>query len=229
MSPAGEARARFAAAFGGACRGVAVAPGRVNLIGEHTDYNDGFVLPMAIERSAACAFALRDDGVVRAHASSYRETLQFPLEALEPGTASGWLAHVAGVVWAIRSAGLPVRGVDISIASDVPIGAGLSSSAAIEMAVARAMCAATESPWEPARYARIAQQAENDFVGLACGIMDPFASGAAAAGSALLLDCRSLDARAIAASHADALVSHPRVTPVPPYSSFGWITNSSRC
>ena len=108
-----------------------------------------------------------------------------------------WFAYVAGVLWAFASEGLPVCGLDVVVDGDVPIGAGLSSSAALEMATARALCAATGAPWEAARMAKLGQRAENDYVGMNCGIMDQFASAACEAGSALLLDCRSLETRAV--------------------------------
>ena len=188
---------RFSQTFPGEAPRVAAAPGRVNLIGEHTDYNDGFVLPMAIARSAVVAFRPRTDGVLRAHSLAYAETKQAAVAALaEPG-GQDWFAYVAGVVWAFASEGLPVCGLDLVVDGDVPIGAGLSSSAALEMATARALAAATGTPWEPARMARLGQRAENAYVGMNCGIMDQFASAACEAGSALLLDCRWLETRAV--------------------------------
>ena len=190
-----HARAAFAAAFGRPCDGVAVAPGRVNLIGEHTDYNDGFVLPMAVQRGVAAAFSPRGDRIVRAHATAFHETIEISIDT--PRQTSGWMAYVAGIAWALDAAHVPVRGVDLAIVGDLPIGAGISSSAALEMASARAMCAASGAPWSPVDMARLAQEAENRVVGVACGIMDQFASAAAVEGSALLLDCRSLETRPV--------------------------------
>jgi len=192
MVVAEQANERFQAVFGREPAGVAVAPGRVNLIGEHTDYNDGFVLPMAVERGIAAAFSARSDGTLRAHAASFDETLEVPLDGLQPRTERGWMAYAGGMMWALRASGVSTNGIDLAIVSDLPIGAGLSSSAAIEMAVARAVCTATETPWVASRMARIGQRAENEFVGIASGIMDQFASAASVEGSALLLDCRSL-------------------------------------
>jgi galactokinase len=197
MESADQARVAFAAAFGHESNGVALAPGRVNLIGEHTDYNDGFVLPMAVERGVAVGFSARTDRVVRAHATAFSETRDADITALAPRSVRGWMGYVAGVAWALDSGGVPIRGVDLAIVSDLPIGAGLSSSAAIEMAVARAICAASGAAWTPPAMARLAQRAENEFVGVACGIMDQFASAASVAGAALLLDCRSLDTRPV--------------------------------
>src|SRR5436305_13890925 len=119
-----HARAAFAAAFGRPCHGVAVAPGRVNLIGEHTDYNDGFVLPMAVQRGGAAAFSPRGDRIVRAHATAFHETIEISIDT--PRQVSGWVAYVAGIAWALDAAHVPVRGVrgvDLAIVGDLPIGA----------------------------------------------------------------------------------------------------------
>ena len=210
--PADLARAAFAGAFGYDSHGAAMAPGRVNLIGEHTDYNDGFVLPLALEYGVAAAFAPRTDLVVRAYAAAFDETaeaaigdLTSPREHVKKADTH-WFTYVAGMVWALREAGLAVGGVDLAIASDLPIGAGLSSSAAIEMAVARAACAASSIAWDPPAMARYGQRAENEFVGVSCGIMDQFASAASVDGHALLLDCRSLETRAVAIPPGAAIV-----------------------
>src|SRR5438034_2151900 len=152
---------------------------------------------MAVDRGVAAAFSGRDDRVVRAHAAAFGETREVAIDGLAPRSVQRWLAYVAGVAWALHATGVQVRGIDLAIVSDLPIGAGLSSSAAIEMAVARALCAATGVVWVPPEMARIAQRAENDFVGVACGIMDQFASAASVEGRALLLDCRSLDTRPV--------------------------------
>jgi galactokinase len=165
----------------------------VNLIGEHTDYNDGFVLPMAIDRHVAVAFRARRDECIEAVAPEFHERYALPLADLRPGEPRGWMAYVAGVVWAMRQAGMHPRGMDIVVLGDVPIGAGLSSSAALEMAVARAACAVSNLPWQPQRMALLGQQAEREYVGVSCGIMDQFASSMSAQGCALLLDCRSLE------------------------------------
>jgi len=202
-APSDQARAGFADAFGYLSGGVAWAPGRVNLIGEHTDYNDGFVLPMAIERGVSAAFAPRTDLRLRAHALAFGETRDAAIAELTPEHADSraprghWFAYVAGMMWAMRRAGLPVGGLDVAIAGDVPIGAGLSSSAAIEMAVARAACAAASIAWNAWAMARLGQQAENEFVGVSCGIMDQLASAASEDGHALLVDCRSLETRLV--------------------------------
>jgi galactokinase len=185
-------RERFGSLFGGGRARVALAPGRVNLIGEHTDYNDGFVLPMAIDRHVGVAFRARDDRTIRAHALDFGETREADLAALRAPGGHGWFDYVAGTAWSLRAAGLPVGGIDAVIGSDVPVGAGLSSSAAIETAVARALCAAAGLPFEPREMAVLCRRAENEYVGVGCGIMDQFASAASRDGCALLLDCRSL-------------------------------------
>jgi galactokinase len=190
-------RERFARVFPGYPPRLATAPGRVNLIGEHTDYNDGFVLPMAIARSAVMAFRPRGDGLLRAHSLAYDETREAAIAALAPPGGHGWFSYVAGVAWAFASDGLPVAGMDVVVDGDVPIGAGLSSSAALELATARALCAAAGTPWDPVRMARLGQKAENGYVGMNCGIMDQFASAACVDGSALLLDCRTLETRPV--------------------------------
>lgn len=185
---------RFAERFGPEPRPrVAVSPGRVNLIGEHTDYNAGFVLPMAIGRAAAVAFRPRPDRVLRGHSVAFDETRELAIDTLRAPGGNDWLSYVAGVVWAFASEGLAVRGLDVVVDGDVPIGAGLSSSAALEMATARALAAAAEVPWDPVRMAKIGQAAESRYVGMNCGIMDQFASAVCEEGNALLLDCRSLE------------------------------------
>ena len=176
---------------------IAFAPGRVNLIGEHTDYNDGFVLPMAIEPGVRVTFSARADPVIRAHAVAFRETREARLDALraQRGTATGWFKYVAGVAWALGEAGIPVRGADLSIDADLPVGAGLSSSAALEIGVALALVTLAGQVWDPRAVAVAALRAEREFAGLECGIMDQLAVAAARQGSALLIDCRSLDTR----------------------------------
>jgi galactokinase len=192
-----RATARFAERFPGSAPRVAVAPGRVNLIGEHTDYNDGFVLPMAIGRAAVVVFRARPDRVLRGHSVAFEETRELAVDALSAPGGHDWLSYVAGVLWAFASEGLPVPGLDVVVDGDVPIGAGLSSSAALEMATARALCAATGTTWDPVRMAKLGQKAENRYVGMNCGIMDQFASAACREGHALLLDCRSLETRPV--------------------------------
>lgn len=167
------------------------APGRVNLIGEHTDYNDGFVLPMAIDRAIWIALRPRSDRLVRVHSLDYAETLEFALDDVQKG--SGWAEYIKGVAYILQAEGYTLRGWEGTLGGDVPKGAGLSSSAALELAAARAFACASDFDWQPARMARIGQLAENCWVGVQCGIMDQMASAASQEGHALFLDCRTLD------------------------------------
>jgi galactokinase len=191
--PAQDARRLFRDLMGAAPAVVAFGPGRVNLIGEHTDYNDGFVLPMALERGVAVACRARFDRHIRAYAAQPDERRDLPLEGLAPGRVSGWPAYVAGVAWALEQEGPALPGLDVVITSDLPIGAGLSSSAALEVATARAVAQLANRPWDPVAMARLCQRVENTFVGMPCGLMDQLAAAASRAGCATLLDCRSLE------------------------------------
>ncbi len=192
-----RAEQRFAEQFGAPGPRLAVAPGRVNLIGEHTDYNDGFVLPMAIGRCTAIAFRPRADRRLRAHAVAFGETKELDLADLAPPGGSDWLSYVAGVAWALAEEGFQFPGLDAVVDGDVPIGAGLSSSASLELAAARAFAAAGGLPWDAVRMAKLGQKAENRYVGMNCGLMDQFASAVSREGCALLLDCRSLAAEPV--------------------------------
>ena len=193
--------------FGGSdAVSVAVAPGRVNLIGEHTDYNEGFVLPMAIDRYVAAAFVPNARGRIRAHAVSFGETLEVDLRPSRAVGGGHWADYVAGVAVELAGAGVELPGGDIAIAADLPPRAGLSSSAAIELAVARAFTALADRPWDPLEAARLCQRAENAFVGVPCGIMDQLVVSAAREGAALLVDCRSLETSAVPIPDALAVV-----------------------
>lgn len=176
--------------FGASPTHVVRAPGRVNLIGEHTDYNDGFVMPLAIEQAVWLAARPRADDRVILHSMRAAEPADFRLGGMERG--SGWGEYAKGVAWVLQARGHRLRGMEGVLASDVPQGAGLSSSAALELAVARAFAAGAGLDWEPAVMARIAQRAENEWVGVRCGVMDPMASACGVAGHAVLLDCRTL-------------------------------------
>ena len=174
--------------------GVWSSPGRVNLIGEHTDYNDGFALPFAIAARVWAAVATRDDGVLRMRSAQQPgEDTEVSLHDLAPGRPGGWASHVAGVVWAAREAGYPVSGADVMVDGRVPLGSGLSSSHALECAVATALDALHGTGLGPNELARLALVAENDFVGAPTGMMDQIASLRASAGHALFLDNRTLD------------------------------------
>ncbi|MFD6562988.1 galactokinase [Micromonospora profundi] len=186
-----RAAAGFIELYGVEPAGRWAAPGRVNLIGEHTDYNDGFVLPFALPLRTVVAADRQDDESWTVWSELSGETITFCADDVaEPGRVSGWGAYVAGVVWALRDAGHPVPGARLAIASDVPLGSGLSSSAALEAAVLAALLdlGGLELPAE--RQPRLAQRAENVYVGAPTGIMDQSAVIRCRAGHALFLDCR---------------------------------------
>jgi galactokinase len=187
----------FLRRYGSAPTFVVRAPGRVNLIGEHTDYNDGFVFPMAIDRAAWMALRARADRRVVATSLDFDETHEFDLGELGKKETDGWIEYLKGTAWALQGAGHALRGFDGVVAGDVPLGAGLSSSASIEMATARAFAAVSDLPWRPAPMALLGQKAENKWVGVNCGIMDQLISAAGVADKALLIDCRSLDTQAV--------------------------------
>jgi galactokinase len=197
-SAAGQAAALFRDVFGTAPDGAWYAPGRVNLIGEHTDYNEGFVLPFALSRGTLAVARRRGDGVLDVRSRQVPGGgLAIPVGELAPGAVPGWAAYPAGVLWAMRAAGHPVGGVSIVVDSDLPRGAGLSSSAALECAVALALTDLHGLDVPRSELVTIAQRAENDFVGVPCGIMDQSASLLCQAGHALLLDCRTSEAAAV--------------------------------
>ena len=187
---------RYAREFGQAPRFTVRAPGRVNLIGEHTDYNDGFVLPLGIDRAAWIALSPRDDRDVRVWSVDFEEEAQFALDRLERG-GPAWSEYLKGVASVMERAGHRLTGWEGVMASSVPIGAGLSSSAAVELATARAFAAVSELPWNPAAMAKLAQRAENDWVGVNCGIMDQMICAVGREGHAMLIDCRTLETRAV--------------------------------
>lgn len=164
------------------------APARVNLIGEHTDYNDGFVLPMAINREMWIAFHPRDDRIVRVRSESFVDEVTFDLDQLTK--TSGWGEYVKGVAWSLQDQGL--MGWDGVIASDIPMGAGLSSSAALGIATAAVFSATSSIRLEQTALAKLVQRAENEWVGVSCGIMDQLVIAGGTAGNAQLIDCRSL-------------------------------------
>lgn len=183
--------AAFTAHFGAQPQLVARAPGRVNLIGEHTDYNDGFVLPCAIGPATLVAASKRDDGEVHVVAADFdTEVDRFNLA--EIAMAKGWPVYVRGMIGSLQKAGFNLTGANLAISGDIPKGTGLSSSASLEVAVGQAMLALAGVEIDPTRLAQIAQIAECDFVGMKCGIMDQLISAQGKAGNALLIDCRSL-------------------------------------
>lgn len=170
------------------------APGRVNLIGEHTDYNQGWVMPAAIARSVVVEGSFRPDRQIFAAAEDYNQVALFSLDQLlPPREKPAWIDYLKGVCWALEEAGYLLAGADLSIKSDIPIGAGLSSSAALELAVAAALASLAGADLPLPELARLCRKAENEFVGVKCGIMDQYAVALSKAGEALLLDCRSLE------------------------------------
>lgn len=182
----------FVSAFGHAPEGVWTAPGRINLIGEHTDYNDGFVLPLALPHTMNAAAARRGDGLLRLRSLQSEQVFEGALAELVPGSVTGWAAYPAGALWALTEAGHRLGGLDLLVDSTVPAGAGLSSSAALECVTALAAIELHGTVLAPAEIARLAQRAENEFVGVPCGIMDQSASMLATEGHALFLDTRTL-------------------------------------
>lgn len=186
-------RAAFRERYDGRGARLFRAPGRVNLIGEHTDYNDGFVLPMAIERETIVAAAPRTDRTVRVHSLNLDESAEFDLDAAVERRRGGWLDYVEGVA-RILDEGARLAGADLLILSDVPLGAGLSSSASLEISVGLALASLSGTDVDGVRLALAGQRAEHEYVGTKCGIMDQFTAAMARAGHALLIDCRTLHA-----------------------------------
>jgi galactokinase len=188
MSQISQLQQRFQS-FAGREGRVSFAPGRINLIGEHTDYSDGFVLPASLALGTWTVAAPRDDDQIRVLSEDQRETGQFPLSVAPSAARKHWMDYVAGVTWALQQTGCSLRGADLLIGSDVPTGSGLSSSAALEVSVAYALLAIANISLSPLEIARACQRAENEFVGARCGIMDQFAATCGQPGRALMLDC----------------------------------------
>jgi galactokinase len=176
---------------------VSRAPGRVNVIGEHTDYNDGFVMPAALDFATLVASAPRADRKVHVYSMFMDATREFDLDKPASTGRHDWSDYVFGVAAMLEKGGLRLKGADLVVWSDVPLGAGLSSSAALEVSVAHALLAAAGLPFEPVAAAKICQQAENEFVGMRCGVMDQYIAACGVAGHALLIDCRSLESRPV--------------------------------
>jgi galactokinase len=186
----------FQSRYGAAPTLIVRAPGRVNLIGEHTDYNDGFVLPMAIDRAVWIALRPRNDNYVVAYAAEFDDLAEFSLGEMVHRHGL-WAEYIKGVAWALQEAGHTLKGWEGVVLGDVPIGAGLSSSAAIELASARAFASLSGLPWDAAEMAKVAQRAENEWVGMKSGIMDQMISAVGEDGRALLIDCRWLTTDAV--------------------------------
>lgn len=184
---------KFTEIYGAAAPRFFRAPGRVNLIGEHTDYNGGFVLPMAIDKETAIAAVIRPDRKVRVHSVNLEETAEFDLDRETPRQQGFWLNYVEGVARLLEKSNVKLKGADLLIWSDVPTGAGLSSSAALETAAGFCLSKLAGENVDRVTLAKIGQQTEHDYVGAKVGIMDQFVSAHAKADHALLLDCRSLE------------------------------------
>jgi galactokinase len=170
--------------------GVAVAPGRINIIGEHTDYNDGFVLPMAIDRHIAVAFEANVSGTIQIWSEHVGEVASIDVGALKRSDIPNWVLYASGMIWAVIDSGIPVTGTRLAICSDLPVGAGVSSSAAFEVGLGMALSSAMEAGLKPIDIARLAHKSDHEFVGIPSGIMDQFASACCRRDHALLLDCR---------------------------------------
>ena len=201
----------FEERFGTAPTWMIRAPGRVNLIGEHTDYNDGVVLPMAIDRAVWMAIRPRGDDGVCLYSLNADEPAEFALSHLEQ-TPSGWPEYVKGIAWSLLNAGYGLKGWEGVMSSDVPIGAGLSSSAAVEMGVARAFAQVSGWEWDAGQMALVGQKAENEWVGANTGIMDQMISAAGQKDHALMIDCRDLSTKQIPLPEGTAVVIMDTIT-----------------
>ena len=193
------------------------APGRANLMGEHTDYNEGFVLPFALAQGVTATAAARGDGRLTLRSAQVTgEPVTVSLDSLAPGSLTGWAAYPAGVAWSLRASGYDIGGASVGIDSDLPVGAGVSSSAALECSVGLALCSLYGMSVEREKLAMIAKRAENDFVGAPTGIIDQSAALLSQADHAMLLDCATLKVAQVpfrpAAAGAAALIIDTRVT-----------------
>jgi galactokinase len=196
MAIAADLVSRFKEVFGTPPR-LFQAPGRVNLIGEHTDYNDGLVMPAAIDLSTLVAIAPRADRRLRIHSTAFAQTVEFDLDEPSPSPRGDWTDYVRGVTLSLKNAGHTLIGADLMMQGDLPMGSGLSASAALEVASGYALCAISGVAIDLTDLALYCQAAENEFVGMRCGVMDQFICCRAVAGYALLLDCRSLESRRV--------------------------------
>jgi len=185
-------KALFAELYGGHPK-IYRAPGRVNLIGEHTDYNDGFVMPAALNLYTYVAVGPRADRRLRVYSENMGEACDFDLDSIRPGKSGHWSDYVSGVAGVLESSGYKLRGADLAITSEVPLGSGLSSSAALEVSTAWALLSNSEIDVDRNAIPKMCQQAEHLYPETKCGIMDQFISCHGRAGHALMLDCRSLD------------------------------------
>jgi galactokinase len=215
MTDREKLRAEFTVRYGAEPH-IFRAPGRVNLIGEHTDYNAGFVMPAAIKFYTTVAIAPRTDRSLRVRSVNFAENREIalpgPLAAQErAGKSSHWIDYIAGVAWALQEHGIHIGGADMLIQGEVPLGAGLSSSAALEVAVGLALAYIAGQSIDGLQLAKLCQRAENLYVGMRCGIMDQFASVHGRAGHAMLLDCRTLEHRFLSLQSAQLVICNTMV------------------
>jgi galactokinase len=182
---------RFLKDYGTLPDALILAPGRINLIGEYTDFNNGFVLPMAIDRYLAMALKKRDDETIKITSLDFNETITLDITSLKKESHS-FQEYVSGCIWALKEKNYPVRGFECVIAGNIPIGAGLSSSAALELAILRAAAFCSDFEFERTKMAKLGQYAENKWVGVNCGIMDQIISAAGKVSHALKIDCNDL-------------------------------------
>lgn len=209
-----QVQSKFQSRFQAEPTWVAAAPGRVNLIGEHTDYNDGFVLPMAIERYVVIAAsrplaesdAASDRCTIQAWSELLQELVEFEVTDTMPADLPSWCVYIYGVLDLLRKQGMPCGPLQLSVMSTVPLGGGLSSSAALEVATATLVEAVTGKQLDGREKAKLCQQAENEYVGMPCGIMDQFSSALCQQGEAMRLDCRSLETTAVPLNDPDVTV-----------------------
>jgi galactokinase len=187
------------------------APGRVNLIGEHTDYNDGFVLPCAIDFATYVAASVRDDRKIRVASLNFEGEIEVDLDDTAQPPAANWTKYVQGVALSLEAAGYRLKGADLLIDSDIPIGAGLSSSAALEVSASLALVSLSGHKIDGMELAKIGQAAEHKYAGVLSGIMDQFASVFGKAGHALFLDCRSLEWSVVPVSSAEFVICNTKV------------------
>lgn len=196
MNPGELVQERFRQIYGARASWLVRAPGRVNLIGDHTDYNQGYVLPMAIEQAVWVALQPRSDSQVRVTSLQFDQAFELDLNHLRHEPES-WRNYLVGVAWVLKKAGHPLSDWEGVVGGDLPMGSGLSSSAAFELAMAASFSCEADWPWEPRAIATLMQAVENDWIGVSSGIMDPLVSASARQGSAALIDCRALDIRHI--------------------------------